>query len=96
MRIAAEAPFFKAAFSSRRGSSYAFKSSFDMFAPVGTSTLTVQRSLGHAVSSGDDGRSNNDRSRFTGVVILLQLAGVNPNSDAIRNMISAWRLAIET
>jgi hypothetical protein len=31
-----------------------------------------------------------------GVEILLLLAGVKPNSEAIRIMISAWRLAIET
>jgi hypothetical protein len=31
-----------------------------------------------------------------GAEILLRLAGVNPNSDAIRIMISAWRFAIET
>ena len=35
-------------------------------------------------------------SRSLGVEIRLLLAGVNPNSDAIRIMISAWRLAMET
>lgn len=33
--------------------------------------------------------SNNGSSRSTGTVILLRLAGVNPNSDAKRIMISA-------
>jgi hypothetical protein len=33
--------------------------------------------------------SNSVRSSFGGVVILLRLAGVNPNSEAIRIMISA-------
>jgi hypothetical protein len=40
--------------------------------------------------------SNSERSFAAGVEIRLRLAGVNPNSDAIRIMISAWRLAIET
>jgi hypothetical protein len=34
-------------------------------------------------------RSNSVRSSFGGVAILLRLAGVNPNSEAIRIMISA-------
>ena len=41
-------------------------------------------------------RSNKLGSFLIGVEILLLLAGVKPNSDAIRIMISAWRLAIET
>jgi hypothetical protein len=40
--------------------------------------------------------SNNVHSSSGGVVVLLLLAGVKPNSDAIRIMISAWRLTIET
>jgi hypothetical protein len=31
-----------------------------------------------------------------GAEILLRLADVKPNSDAVRIMISAWQLAIET
>ncbi len=50
-----------------------------------------------AGSSGDfSRRSNRVRSAFDGVEIRLLLAGVKPNSDAIRIMISACRLAIET
>jgi hypothetical protein len=41
-------------------------------------------------------RLNKSRSSSGGVDILLRLAGVKPNSDAIRIMISACRLAIET
>src|SRR5687767_7157811 len=41
-------------------------------------------------------RSGGACSLSATVEILLRLAGVNPNSDAIRSMISACRFAIET
>jgi hypothetical protein len=50
-----------------------------------------------AGSSGDfSSKSNRVRSAIDGVEIRLLLAGVKPNSEAIRIMISACRLAIET
>jgi hypothetical protein len=41
-------------------------------------------------------RSSSDGPACPGVDILLLLAGVKPNSDAIRIMISTWRLTMET
>ena len=38
--------------------------------------------------------SNSVGSSGSGVDIRLRLTGVNPNSEAMRIMISAWRLAI--
>jgi hypothetical protein len=40
--------------------------------------------------------SNNVRSFVGAVEMRLRLAGVKPNSEAIRIMRSAWRLATET
>ena len=47
-----------------------------------------------AVLRGLLNRSNREGSGSDGVAIRLRLAGVKPNSEAIRIMISAWRLAI--
>src|ERR1700738_757681 len=57
--------------------------------------LTYQALFSEGVSAGLSIRSNNDGPLFAGVAIRLRLAGVKPNSDAIRIMISACRLTIE-
>jgi hypothetical protein len=49
-------------------------------------TLVAARTLNHPHSGGS---SNNVGSSCCGIEILLLLAGVKPNSDAIRIMISA-------
>ena len=49
-----------------------------------------------ASSPAASGISNKEGSIAIGAEILLRLAGVKPNSEAIRIMISAWRFATAT